>query len=356
MFNLEMLPADHGDCLWIKYGQGQEQHQILIDGGTTHSFASLRERISGLPPAERHFELFVITHIDSDHIGGALELLRHVDTLGVTFGDVWFNGWEHIAPFNLSPLEGEYVADNIQERGLNWNKAFGEKVIVVPDNGALPSVTLDGGMKLTLMSPTGNGLARLKERWYEVITAEELKPGEVKDEEAAKGGLLLGDDTPDMEALLKVKFRGDRAPANGSSIALLAEYEGKRCLLTGDAYAPVLAASIKRLNDQEGREKLQLSAFKVSHHGSRGNINDKLLNLLDCNRYLFSTNGMMQFRHPHRESVARVIKFGGYQPELNFNYRSDINKVWDDRDLMDRYEYRVRYGDEPTPGTLLVEL
>ena len=33
MFTIEMLPAAHGDCLWIEYGSGQEVRRILIDGG-----------------------------------------------------------------------------------------------------------------------------------------------------------------------------------------------------------------------------------------------------------------------------------------------------------------------------------
>jgi glyoxylase-like metal-dependent hydrolase (beta-lactamase superfamily II) len=87
MFNIEMLPADHGDCLWITYGQGTEQRRILIDAGTAHSFSNFKQRINNLGKADRHFELFVITHIDSDHIGGSLELLREMDNLGITFGD-----------------------------------------------------------------------------------------------------------------------------------------------------------------------------------------------------------------------------------------------------------------------------
>ena len=33
MLRIEMLPAAHGDCLWIEYGSGTNVHRILIDGG-----------------------------------------------------------------------------------------------------------------------------------------------------------------------------------------------------------------------------------------------------------------------------------------------------------------------------------
>ncbi len=49
------------------------------------------------------------------------------------------------------------------------------------------------------------------------------------------------------------------------------------------------------------------------------------------------------FKHPDREAMARVIKRGGPKPELIFNYASDENVVWRDRELRDRFDYRASY-------------
>ena len=51
-----MLPAAHGDCLWIEYGSGTTVHRILIDGGPAHAYPALRERILHLPADERRFD------------------------------------------------------------------------------------------------------------------------------------------------------------------------------------------------------------------------------------------------------------------------------------------------------------
>ena len=344
MFNVEMLPAEYGDSLWITYGQGQESHQILIDAGTKDS--------AFLPRLQnQHFELFVITHIDSDHIGGALELLRNMNGLGVTFDDVWFNGWKHIGPLHLTPMEGELLTDNIKRQKLNWNKLFDGRAVMVSNAGELPTRTLPGGMNMTVLSPGQANLDKLQKHWSKVITEAELVPGQVHDEVISEGLLLSAEPPLEIETLSSTKFRSDTAVANGSSIALLAEYKGKRCLLGADAFAPVMAASLKRLLKLEGREKIKLEAFKLSHHGSRGNTSKTLLDLVDCNRYFFSSNGK-RFRHPHRESVARVIKFGGPSPTLYFNYHTKINEVWENEELIERYDYRVRYSE----GSLLVEL
>ncbi len=353
MFNVEMLPAEFGDCLWVTYGPTGE-HQILIDAGTKESAPLLMQRLKDLKQ-NRHFELFVITHIDSDHIGGALEVLRNIKDLGVTFGDVWFNGWKHIGPLDLTPLEGELLTDNIREQKLNWNELFDGGAVMVSDVGELPRRSLPGGMSVTILSPTRVRLDKLQKHWVSVITEAGLVPGQVKDEIGDEGLLLSKEPPLDVKALSGTKFTGDNAVANGSSIALLAEYDGKRCLLGADAFAPVMAGSLKTLLKLEGCEKIKLEAFKLSHHGSRANTSKALLDLIDCSRYFFSSNGK-QFGHPHRESVARVIEFGGTSPSLYFNYRTTVNEVWDNKELIETYDYRVTYCDVGGEGSLLIEL
>ena len=74
MLSIEMLPARHGDCLWIEYAEGvsDRTRRILVDGGPGFAYGALRARIEQLPLAEREFELVVVTHIDADHIEGII--------------------------------------------------------------------------------------------------------------------------------------------------------------------------------------------------------------------------------------------------------------------------------------------
>ncbi|HEY0545494.1 MAG TPA: MBL fold metallo-hydrolase [Pyrinomonadaceae bacterium] len=363
MFTIEMLPADHGDCLWITYGDQNKQYRILIDGGTPHAYKNyLRRRLAALPAKERRFELLIVTHIDADHIGGSLDMLRELDDLKLTFGDVWFNGWEQIAGSTLGEMQGEQLSARLRdgERAgvLAWNKAFKKRAAVVPENGALPSRQLKGGMKLTLLSPTKANLTSLKSSWEKVIKAAGLIPGQIEDER--KGGVkarrgILGGEMIDVEELSGIGFKSDKAVANGSSIAILAEYLDKRLLLTGDAYATVLKDSIGRLLAERKLKRLSLDAFKIPHHGSRGNLSNDLLAQLDCKHYLFSTNGNI-FKHPDRESVARVIMHGGRKPKLLFNYRTGFNEMWDDMQLIREYGYAVKYCKKTGEGILSLTL
>jgi hypothetical protein len=355
MFKLEMMPAGHGDCLWIEYGDLKTPHRVLIDGGPAPTYPRVKARIEALPPRSREFDLLIITHVDADHIEGVVRLLGDT-TLGAKFGEVWFNGWKHLPDPNndkLGPVHGEYLTALLEKGGHAWNVSFKGNAVRVPDQGTLPRVTLPGGMTLTLLSPTNQQLIKLRPKWNAEVRKAGLEPGGAAEalEHLAGNRRLQPDALGDLKvaALAAKPFASDHSEANGSSIAVLAEYGGKSCLLTGDAFAPVLVESIQRLVDERGVERLRLDAFKIAHHGSQGNLSKELLNLFRCPRYLFSTNGKI-FNHPDPESVARVIMHGGKKPSLYFNYRSEENEMWDNERLWKQHDFTVFFPPKGKEG------
>jgi len=352
MLRIEMLQAGHGDCLWIEYGDAKAPRRVLIDGGATGTYKrALRKRLRGLPEAQRRLELLVVTHIDADHIAGILDLFDDRETR-IQIGDIWFNGYRHLpdeAPAMLGTVQGERLTDALVKPGVTWNGAFKKAAVVVPAEGELPRAELEGGLVLTLLSPTPGKLADLKPTWDKEVRKAGLVPSQPRPEEAEspEGFELLG--APDVEALAAEPFSEDTAVANGSSIALLAQFEGRRALLTGDAHPGVLTAAIKRL---AGRGKLAVDACKLPHHGSKANVSRQLLQALDCRQWLFSSNGA-HFGHPDRQAVARVIKWGGTQPELSFNYRTEYNDIWDSKPLREQHGYKVSYPASSAQGSVL---
>lgn len=38
MFRIELLPAAHGDAIWVKYGDPARPRRIVIDGGPASSY------------------------------------------------------------------------------------------------------------------------------------------------------------------------------------------------------------------------------------------------------------------------------------------------------------------------------
>jgi hypothetical protein len=78
---------------------------------------------------------------------------------------------------------------------------------------------------------------------------------------------------------------------------------------------------------------------KIAHHGSKKNTSVALLKLIDCPRWLISTNGD-HFNHPDKECVARIIKYGK-PAELWFNYRNDHTAPWLAATTQAKYRYRA---------------
>lgn len=347
MLNVELIQAGHGDCIWVEYGTGLDTlHRILIDGGTAGTFKQLKKRIQKLNPDNRHFDLLVITHIDADHIAGVLKLLEE-DSLGVTFGDIWYNGYKHLSDLeSLGVKQAELLSDYLEKSSVNWNQAFdGKSVCIDKENKFLPKL-LQGGMKLTLLSPSRKELIDLKPKWKNEAEKAGLFPDKrLEDKEdldmspsrlEALGGVIL----PDIDSLAESSFDPDSSLANGSSIAFLAEYDGKKILFSGDAHATVLLKSIKAyLPDCQ---PLYLDLFKIPHHGSDGNISKELLERIRCSNYLISTNGAY-FKHPDKITIARIIKYGGNKPDIYFNYLSKHNDIWQNSTLQAKYHYQSFY-------------
>ena len=355
-FTIEALPAGHGDCLWVEYGDDRSTHRFLIDGGTQETAKALLARVEVVPQNERFLELFVLSHIDSDHIGGVLSLFKAVKR-GLRFGDVWFNGWRHVSG-QLGARQAEMFSTAIQDFELPWNVWRNGGTIVNDEDDPLQHV-LPGGMQLTLLSPTRVQLEKLKPVWTRELKRYGLVPGGRVDYDRFLRGtpstVADAEALADIDGLADTRFAGDNGAPNGTSIALLAEYGGASALLAADAHAPVLVESIQKLLRKRGTPRLKVDLFKVSHHGSQNNVSSELVQLLDCSQYLISTNGD-HFYHPDRQAIARILKYGGDRKMLYFNYNTQWNRVWGDEALdpvRQRYHCTTSYPPADRPGTLV---
>ncbi|MGQ0698812.1 MAG: ComEC/Rec2 family competence protein [Panacagrimonas sp.] len=353
MFEIHMLPARHGDCLWVEYGLGAERHRMLIDCGPSPTYPALKQRIEALPKKQRHFELFVVSHVDDDHIGGSLKFLSELEPLDVTFGDVWFNAFPHLegkavvsGPDLLGAKQGEALSKLIVDDGLPWNQHFDGKAVVCEEDEELPRFRLDSGIKLTLLSPYWDQLEKMKKAWIDECKKAGLLPGgTLKDDEPDD---TLGDN---VDALAKLPFDPDKAPANGSSIAFIAEFDGAKVLFGADAYAPVLVKSLERMG-HSSENPLRLAALKAPHHGSSRNFSRALMELAPSKKVLISTNGD-KFKHPDMAAIARMVRFNAPDAKLYFNYETEFNRVWNSPSRQEKYAYEALYPDDENGGLIV---
>ena len=337
---IDMLPAGHGDCLVVSYGD--PSHRILVDGGPAPKYRDgLARYLENQPLPARRFELFVVTHVDSDHIDGAVILLQDMARLSVEFKDIWFNGWRQLSS-DRGALQGEFLGALLA--GRRWNRRYDGKAVVVPASGALDRVELPGGATLTIVSPEPAGLDRLEKEWEEAVTESGFVPGD----EAASLALLQRRKALQPKARGKALYGGDSSVANLTSIAFLLEHGGRSCLFTGDGYADVLARGLDRLRKERGLERLPIDVVKLPHHGSAANIGPELLRTIDCRRFLVSTNGDY-FKHPDPETLQLLARESG-PCEVVFNHDNEVVRRWEtvlEPELRDRLTAVYPRGRDP---------
>jgi beta-lactamase superfamily II metal-dependent hydrolase len=359
MFRIEMLPAREGDCLIVSYGEEGSLRRILIDGGRKATYQDFKNYFSLLPEAERVFELLIVTHVDRDHIEGILALFDDPE-LPIVFKDIWFNSYQHLNDEfeEFSAVQGErlteYLTDGVAQERFQWNGHFGEhyeEPVALSKNGDLLEITLEGDMVLTLLSPSRQKLHELISKW---------------DAQCRKAGIVAGIDylepaqdefenfaAIDIDALAEQPFEPDPSEPNGSSIAVIATYNEKSAVLTGDAHVDCLLKSIAQLNYQGDKPKFDV--FKLPHHGSRKNVSEELLNSFVCSNYLISTNGSY-FNHPDPVAMSRLVKYGGLNTTIWFNYLSEETESWQVSSWMEDFDYDLKFPNVDRNGFQTISL
>lgn len=331
-FRIEALPAGPGDALVVEWGSGRALHRMLIDVGPRADWPVVAARLK----ARRSdaYDLFVVTHVYEDHIGGSLELLDD-GVLASRVRSVWFNGYVHCARGGdvLGPVHGEQLTKRIVDAALPWNAGWPGAIapglggpVVAPTSGDLPTVDLPGGARAVLLSPNGKKLKKMASEWDKAVVKAGLVPG------AGAGGIggvvrqrsrvfptLPGVLDAAALAALAARDQADGSPANGSSIAFVLEFDGLRLFLGGDAHPDLLAANLRRYGAMVGEDRPRLDLVKLPHHGSGANVTAQLAASWTASRFLVSTDGS-GYAHPDDSALARLILTTAGRPTFYVNH------------------------------------
>ncbi len=361
-FRLTMHPAGDGDCLVLTWGTSQ-LHHLIVDLGRTATYESIRPQIAGLD----NVELFVMSHVDADHIAGSMPMVREPHP-PFQPKRVWFNAREQllasidrsrsIEPF--STRQGDKLSRGIVAFNWPWNAEFASEIVSTDSPEAAAPIAIADGLTIRLLSPTDIGLQALLPKWAATTTAAHARPADPDPDDTPPStrfeSLGLG---PDVARLAAERYVSDDTEPNGSSIAFIAEFAGRRVLLAADAHAEVLEAAIAPLAAAEGG-RYRIDLIKVGHHGSRANTSPDLLRLVDCTRFAFSTNGD-RHGHPDPQAVARLLVADRERAKtLYFNYCQPSTTIWkaDKLRALWNYDCVMPCGDTQAAanGTQMIEI
>lgn len=374
---IEMFPAKNGDCLLIR----TDSELILIDCGYPETYTTyLKPRLQQLAAEGKVISRFIVTHIDDDHIAGAIKFLEENGSFEeskiIHVGQIWHNSYRHIAkkivhgntdktsiallnslatpPSKksegpISAQKGSTFAALVLKGKYPWNEdAKGEAICI--DN--LQSVQV-GNIKIHLLSPSKIHLERLEKFWAKELYKAGFR-GKLTDERifddafeylmihenkmAIRAGKRISASGFNPEDLCKLPFEEDDSKTNGSSIALMIESYGKKALFLADSFPSII---FKSLCEIYGSNPILFDAIKISHHGSRGNSSPELLSLVDSPKYLISTDGG-KHNHPDLEALARIItRECEFKRILYFNYPHEKYKTLNRIDLKEQWNYDI---------------
>lgn len=291
--------------------------RIVIDGGPEDTQDAVAERFVNL----EHIDLLVLTHYDEDHITGLLNFLGQLKGKECVIDRVWAN-CASIVDYddeeNVSAYEDAYVLsrqlEKLKKRGL-----IGEWTDNVTTEINRVSV---GPFQIDVLSPTEILQEELIKRHREYIEKVGLQD-DPDLEENVSFVRVQRDASKSLQELVDDFRQTNTTFMNKTSIALRIQTEGRSLLLLGDADVNVTTDSLSAIAEVEGAP-LNVDLIKMSHHGSKANINRKLFELTNCSRYLFTANGGTGGAyHPDRQTIACIdawARKGDDPMVLYFNY------------------------------------
>ncbi|MEZ4826227.1 MAG: MBL fold metallo-hydrolase [Bacteroidia bacterium] len=295
------LPANNGDTLLIGFEDTEgKSHYIWIDGGLVKSYQNYhKDFLRQMYDAKVLIDLMVITHVDQDHIGGILAFCNDASIPKDWISRFWFNSGVLLNTFFNQPPDpsrtialpdtgdkSRSLAQGISLEGfLEKNGSWHTQPIM---KGQVHELT---GAKISILSPSQEGLAKLNREWQEELESTRA--------------VVSYDYDQSLEDLAAKKEDPDTSIPNGSSIACLFEYGGVTMLLLGDAHGPVVGESLRELG-YSPENRLKADVVKLSHHSSKASNTHEMLDLVDGKYYIISTDGS---RHglPNKEAMARII-------------------------------------------------
>ncbi|UZJ63718.1 MBL fold metallo-hydrolase [Sphingobacterium sp. KU25419] len=325
---IKVLKAFHGDAIIVEtIDLNGEPFIMLIDGGPSNSYEfCLRNALEDI----KLINVLVLTHIDSDHIGGIIKFVNTLKFSQIQILNYWIN-CANLITVDSNTNKISYQEANDLEKLLIKNGVRPDQIIKI-STSCTPK--LPPGLQATILSPRDEELDLLFENW-ENIEQELLEQYSSRQQisESVKSQIHKGELRKLAELPFKPQKKIQDDIVNSSSIAFILEGIDFKGAFLGDARSEIVEKSLENILLCSDSDKIKLDFIKISHHGSKNNTSNSLLNLIESQKYIISTNGGIgRSRHPDREVIARILHHPlrdySNQIYLVFNYPIlDIEKV-----------------------------
>lgn len=395
---IKSYPVNGGDCFLIKY----KEKNIIIDTGFKKTVNNLIRDLKLMAEQGEKIDVLIITHIDNDHIGGAITLFENEGIINIE--KIWHNGYLQIFDINNilikldlnseikikdivsanAPLDnvnndevGFKEAKSLEEILFKKKKAINEIIDGKAIHDSLKYTFEDADIEFRFLTPTLKTLDELKEDWSSVLKWNDFydeKRNIVNMPKAFEFYYLNKKDDKDSNYqmsnnssknidLIKLadsETTTDNSIINMSSISFVMRIEDINLLFLGDSTPDCVSDALERLL-VENPEYQDITLMKVAHHGSKHNISNRLLSLIKVKSFLISTNGLPIRKgkpsKPDLETIAKLVfnspKSTIYMNYLKTNYNLDVHSMIDNWNTKENCCIKTIFGDGIEP--LIIE-
>lgn len=315
---IKIWQVGNGDALTVNFTDiSGKPRNLFIDSGYMGTYVrTIKIELLAIQKRQEKVDLWVITHTDSDHIGGLEALLidRSIKNKDALVTQFWFNwsDYSYMPPNpQISIRQGVFLREFLSSLG----RLFEEDIIARGEPYDF------FGCQIFILSPDRQRLENSKIKWAKTEKVWEISGGR-------------GDYDKTIEELAKQDEEENKDAFNGGSIAFLLVTNGKNMLFLADSYPSVVVASLKGLGYSE-KNRLTAEYVKLSHHGSKGNTSGDLIGILDCGKFIISAGGVTRglpdkwtlakiLTHPSRDLTKRVeFLFNNDTPQLRSIFAID---------------------------------
>lgn len=351
--DIRIFQSLHGDCLLVE--SASNAHRILCDGGPPAAMERfIAPELEKFHAANQAIDLLYISHIDQDHIGGILRLLRAAFEWTVydfhdNNGDrpnrtpkmarvpeiknIWHNAFRDLVSKNAGAIERQLAAaapalqsshvHDLEELGhafaqiatsvpeaIEVSRLIKEDLLAIPLNvlqqtpqhsgklimarGGQAKETF-GSLEVEILCPTNKELIDLRRGWNNWLRDPKNSDNiqKLRDKYAqalATAPFQNGTNPLDLSSWQGVAGYDGVTVPNVASLVLMVNEGPKSLLLTGDSHPDMLRDGLQAAGHLDDGF-VHLDVLKFQHHGSENNMTQEFGNLVSADHYIFCGNG-----------------------------------------------------------------
>lgn len=355
---IHTFQAYDGDCFLVTVYEPNKEVNLLIDCGSSETYYNyIKSYLLDMSKQRRKIDYLILSHIHSDHIGGAIPLLLDNgsadDPQIIEISNVIYNGFLGL---NLEVYEkkgctvqekriyqgiisqGQAVlGKNVTEKQITLNEELCISQLLIQGNynwnawneSELNVVIADSQMKIDIgnqsyiqfISPNREQLRRMNKKWELYVKRiynrfPNIDNLHIRNAFEAFQWIINNVDYENVQEMVSTnvltkekiermatsRYSYDYTDENLESIAFVLVCGKKKMLFLSDANIEVCRKNLEQIY---GNTPLKINLIKLSHHGSKRNISMRFLKQYYSDSYLISA-GETKLR-PSMETIAMIL-------------------------------------------------